>query len=547
MRMCAPHEDTIAPAPAKPMTSSHPQNATRDAMPTCYRQAAMVFISMCLTWNLATLARTPASVTPDEGGFAAGALQFWRSGTCGVSGWGDHLGFRTDCLLLGRLFCIVQGSVMAVCGISVFAAQLPSLVVGAILVLLTYRLARNLFGDDAALTAAVLLSASGIFFLGCHNARPDILLALCLLGTLSGIAAFARTDSAWSITLAGVWAAAGLHVHANGLVLLPAILVFVVALCGMQRTFSLKVIAGLGAPIAIGMLLLCVVFAAAQPELVRGQILGHAGGHASERLSRINPLVFIPREFNRYLAWFVRTGRMTHVIEALTFVAAAIWGLCRGSRPVRALVAVWGAIFCLGGIVMMPWQWYLIYVWPILSTIVANAVMSPDWRRVGGPWLIVPTVAVALLQLGWWDHLARKQQPFTSTFDEIRAVIPADARVLGPGQFWFVFPEDRFTDTFFVEMAYHASRDQGLPVAARRDDFIAWADGRWDYIVADGSWRERLDPSVPLEPLVHSLHDGNGAYLLAEELRAFSEARCQVVARINADSSETLVLRVRQP
>jgi hypothetical protein len=507
-----------------------------------WTQAIWCVIVASQSWSFATLARNPAAVTPDEGGYSAAALQFWKSGRCGVPPYGDYLGFNEDFLLIGRVFGFVQGWLMALAGVTVFAGQFPSFLVGVVLLGLTFLLARTLFGVAAATVATALLSTSGVFFLGSHNARPDILLALCLASTLTALALYARDSKIWQMVLAGTSAAAGFHVHPNGVLLLAPIAVFGLSILGPARAASLRAITAFVLPVLLGFAAQGLLYGTASP-IVASQLINFGGGHITDRLGQLNPVVFVPREILRYGEWFIKSGRGLHAPEGLLVGGSILASLIYGKRSARALVATWATLFAIGGL-MMPWKWYLIYAWPLFVVIVAGAVTSLRQEGCHAKWLVVPVLLLNLIQLGWWDRLARRDEPFSASFNELRAAVPADARVLGPGQFWFAFSDLRFTDALYLELAFYSKQDRTRTPDERCSDFINWAKNRWDYIVADGSWRERFDPDVPLEPLVTKLRDGNEAYLLSEELRRFSEQCCRVIHRINNGPGEIIILQV---
>src|SRR5262249_59123499 len=135
-------------------------------------------------FNFATLGRVPAFPHHDDGGYAQPAYQFWQTGRPGCAPCKGVAGFDRDVWAYGRIAAAVQGVFLHFVGVSVFAALLPSFLVGLILLVVTAGLGRTLWDPQTGLLAALLLAASGKFFEASHSARPDILLALFFLFSL---------------------------------------------------------------------------------------------------------------------------------------------------------------------------------------------------------------------------------------------------------------------------------------------------------------------------------------------------------------------------
>jgi 4-amino-4-deoxy-L-arabinose transferase-like glycosyltransferase len=76
-------------------------------------------------------------------------------------------------------------------GVNEFAARLPSALAAIVAVLLTYELARVMFGPTAGLLAGLILGSAGMFCAAAHFANPDSLLNMLTLATfcvfLSGL------------------------------------------------------------------------------------------------------------------------------------------------------------------------------------------------------------------------------------------------------------------------------------------------------------------------------------------------------------------------
>lgn len=99
-------------------------------------------------------------------------------------------------------------------GVSEWAARFPSVVAGWIAVLLTYELARRMFGRSVALLSGVALASAGQFVVLSRAATPDApLLAFTLLAYLAFWAGHANGSRRWWVPTA---AACGLAVLTKG-------------------------------------------------------------------------------------------------------------------------------------------------------------------------------------------------------------------------------------------------------------------------------------------------------------------------------------------
>ena len=168
-----------------------------------YRRTGICILAVFLTFGLATLGRVPEIPNSDDGGYAAAAYQFWKTGHPGIPGYRDLLGLNIDIFAFGRTAAAVQGVFMHFFGISLFTALLPSFLAGMGLIFFTYGLGRVLWGKECGLLGAILLAGSGMFFSASHWARPDLLIALCLAGALYMFASTPPHKWSWRYLAAG--------------------------------------------------------------------------------------------------------------------------------------------------------------------------------------------------------------------------------------------------------------------------------------------------------------------------------------------------------
>ena len=108
----------------------------------------------------------------------------------------------------------LQAAAYRVCGVSEFAARLPSALATLLAVLATYELGRRMFGAPAGLLAGAAVASAALFCAAGHFANPDALLDACTLLTMLAFwRGYRRHDGSW-FALAG--AASGLAMLAKG-------------------------------------------------------------------------------------------------------------------------------------------------------------------------------------------------------------------------------------------------------------------------------------------------------------------------------------------
>jgi dolichol-phosphate mannosyltransferase len=115
----------------------------------------------------------------------------------------------------------------AVFGYTEFGVRLPALCCGAIASIFTYRLARNLFGDAAALASLLLAQALPFFFLSGFLTTPDAPLTAAWAASLYYLerALIGDRKNAW--LLAGICLGLGMISKYSIALLAPATLVFI--------------------------------------------------------------------------------------------------------------------------------------------------------------------------------------------------------------------------------------------------------------------------------------------------------------------------------
>ena len=87
---------------------------------------------------------------------------------------------------------IVIAAAFRLFGTDQIAARLGSILAGLTIIFLTYRLARDLIGQEGALVAAFLLAPNNLTILTSRSARPKALTAMAIFASLLAMKKYAR-------------------------------------------------------------------------------------------------------------------------------------------------------------------------------------------------------------------------------------------------------------------------------------------------------------------------------------------------------------------
>jgi 4-amino-4-deoxy-L-arabinose transferase-like glycosyltransferase len=501
-----------------------------------WRLGLQLMLLALLSYNYATLERVPAWLNDDDGAYAAAAYQFWRTGEPGIPGYKEVAGFERRAWSFGQFAAAVQGLGMLVGGVSIYAALLPSFLISLGLVAMTGLLGRALWNEQTGWLAALLLAASGKFFLASHSARPDLLLALCFVTALWLVAATTAGAPERNLLLAGFVMGLACDVHLNGFLLAPVPLLFWLLLRAETRRARWR-----GALLFIGAGTLGGVFWVAthywpRPDEFSLQMAIDVDGL---RLTQLGLWGALQAEATRYADWFWAARGHRHLLEGLCVLGGAWWLWRREGQTGRALVSIWAVIFLIGAALMNnSFGWYLLLVWPLFAVWMARAFMA--WPR---RWMARAALGLLLgaylLNLGLWHFKARGEVTLPERVAELRSRIPKHAPVLANGALWFAFWDRDFTDDYYLKLRALVEPDVTV-------DWVVEQRRRgWQYIVAYGDLRRFLDAEIPIETLLaNEVWQERRVEILAA--RRYAREHCSVVERLPGVTDEILVLRVNE-
>src|SRR5262245_57207404 len=180
-------------------------------------------------------------------------------------------------------------------GVNEFSARLPSALASLISTLLTYELARRMFGASVGLIAGLILTSTVLFCASAHFANPDALLNACTLLTLFLFwRDYESGGNSWLI-LSGVSSGLGMLAKGPVGIVLPAAVVGVYLLRQRQLRRYFHPWLGLGALVFIFVAVPWYAWVGADTrgEFLRGFFLKHNVGRFLEPMENHGgPIVY---------------------------------------------------------------------------------------------------------------------------------------------------------------------------------------------------------------------------------------------------------------
>ena len=504
---------------------------------------AISAIIVLAAYNCATLGRVPAYPSDDDGGYSAAAYQFWQTGMPGVPGYKDVVGLGREVWAFGHTWAAIQGVFLNGFGVFLFVALLPTFLAGLALLAVTSMIGTLLWDSKTGILASLLLAASGKFFEACHGARPDMLLALFFMLSLWLVASAPANRPYGKLFLAGMLMGLSGDVHLNGFLLAPVPLLFWLFLRPEIFHVRWRTAAIYISAVSIGVLAWLATHYFQHPQEMLHQAALYGGMTHGIRISSLGLWGSLKQEAGRYLDWFWAARGHRHLYEGLCVLASGIWMLRRESRAGTSLVAAWLSVFLIAAAFMSnSYGWYLIYVWPIFALWCAHVFYAFPVRSAAKAALLV-LLAAYFSNIGLWQIKAMREEPWQSKVGELRRMLPPKAPVLANGMFWFAFWDRDFTDEMYVK--FRRLEAKLYPISGPASWQGEQAKKGWQYIVANGEFRQFLDPEIPLAELLSSAAFAGRASEI-REARAFSVERCSIFKRIRGSADSILILRIKE-
>ena len=344
-------------------------------------------------------------------------------------------------------------------------ARLGSILAGLAIILLTYRLARDVIGEEGALVAAFLVATDNLIVLTSRTARPEALTAMAVLASLLAMERYARKDRiAWAF-LSGLVIAVGTMFHVTVLGYIVSFGILAMVLDRRRGAFPLRGATGYAIGYGLGLLPFAVWILTAP--------LGRAGfreeylsravgaslaskflqeGHRYSDLLGFNmlhghglesipvrlpiPLFFLAASF---LLWKLR--RRWFYIELLLLTPTVFWLIYTANKSSR----------------------YLALVAPLFALVIGAAVAaSSSNRRLHRAVLVLSCLVVAAqMSANFLLLRAARNADYNKVGAELRSVIPPGQTAYGTISFWLALQDRTFisyerTDPWMAANRFHA-------------------------------------------------------------------------------------------
>jgi 4-amino-4-deoxy-L-arabinose transferase-like glycosyltransferase len=149
---------------------------------------------------------------------------------------------------------IVIAAAFRLFGTSAITARLGSILAGLTIVFFTYRLARDVIGDDGALIATFLVATDNLVILASRSARPEALTTMAVLASLLAMKQYAREGRIVWAFLSGLLIAMGNMFHITLLGFIVSIGILAIVLDRNRGGFPLRGAFSYGIGYGLGLL-----------------------------------------------------------------------------------------------------------------------------------------------------------------------------------------------------------------------------------------------------------------------------------------------------
>lgn len=397
-----------------------------------------ILIGACLLLLLQVLTMFSTRWVEDESWYAVPAHALLTQGEIRDPIFQDNAPTEKADLRPPLTFLIMAGF-FKLLGTNLYSSRLPFLLSGLACLFLTYLLGCELGRPWVGLLGAVALATDNLFFLASRTARPESMTAaFALLGVLVYLQS-QRKNSVKLALLSGLIVGLGTLVHLNAFAAALSAGVFALiefrwSVFRQPRPWAF--VAGLVLPLA-----LFIAWAMSDP-VRRAEFFGmyaYGEGYGLRDIPRL--------ELTRY-GDFLGMGSMRvnlpiHVPTRLHVVLALLLSVFVLYRYDRTLLK---AILCLILPAMLWWAYernmtsrYMATGSPYLALLLAGAVVSLWQFKPALHKAVAVCAALLLLSQVAGNYLLLyiyRQADYAAVTRQLRAIIPADARVFGALTFW---------------------------------------------------------------------------------------------------------------
>jgi 4-amino-4-deoxy-L-arabinose transferase-like glycosyltransferase len=393
-------------------------------------------------WHLSTVILFP-SPHVDEGWFANRAMGYLTTGVpFGTMDMGVFDRYPQPWLIFPLVPTFLQALVIRVVGdVDLMALRVLSLVAGAALLYVVYRIASHVAGRWAGIPSVVFVGVSLPFAVASHYARHDMLAAAAGWGA---IAIFFVSRKRWTDVAAGFLVMVGVEMHPNAAIF--GLTLAVIAL--LDRSDRLKRFLAIGAGGLIGLIGFLALHVLPNPD----------------SYSAVNRIAFVDTHVPPVLS-----GSVDVIIDSFTLkarllasgfpvVAGASWLLAivliavwvalllspkREDRRLAQMAALLGISFAL--LVRNTIYYYTILVAPVAPLLLGVGLVRLSGLRSGMNWKRITVVIAALgfVALGFpvFRIVTTSPNIFDRVSTEIASTLEPDDIVMGSQSYWIAAPE----------------------------------------------------------------------------------------------------------
>ncbi|MCC7103934.1 MAG: glycosyltransferase family 39 protein [Chloroflexi bacterium] len=382
----------------------------------------------------------------------------------------------------GGLQGMTTAAIFRLGGIGIFQARLTSLIWGGGLLLLSYAAGSLLWNRAVASAAVGMLAVSDPFLVSSHVLRPDVQTTfLTMLAWLTAEIGF-RRRWLWAHLTAGVVLGFSADVHLNTFAFIPFTLLVYLLRFGFFGVWRRRESWLLALGLALGAGYYLVARVLPDPGSFLGGLAYWVGQDKRPPVDRPGLGFLGPIQLEAWRYWDYFQEELPELALVLSGLVFGLWRAVRGGRSERFLLAGLASaqVFFLL-FVSSKSKYYMIFGYPYYMMLAAAA----GWWVIGRPrpppriahaalGVLAVLVAIGPLKLEdrAWDNYIRASryragQDYYQLMSQLRALAPADARVMAPPRYWFGFHDHHFTDIFVFE---RVRRQEGMSASRFLDE-----------------------------------------------------------------------------
>jgi 4-amino-4-deoxy-L-arabinose transferase-like glycosyltransferase len=352
--------------------------------------------------------------------------------------------------------------------------RLLSLICGAVVILLTYHLGKEIAGPKVGLIASLLLNTSLMFSWHSREIRQDMmLLAFITLSIYFFYLAWNKKKDKF-LFLSGFISTVSLQVHPNSAIFSLSIL-FIYALLTRRDVFSkstLFLISGLSAGFVLWLFFNYLPYSAASFYTVHKKYIPPL---FQENFFTVigQSLINVPRIFSiKNLQWLSLKYHSSVFIGVTYFtlfliLVALLFG--RNRKQLGSLLCFIIIPLFISGFVTGSWNWfhYSVFLSLYSTALAISIVIISDIFKTGKIRKLIPSAIILIIAIsGIWDimknNIVMMKYDYHAFMNRVSTHVPEGATVLGASLYYPVFIErdNRFIGYLFLEERCPAFADK---------------------------------------------------------------------------------------